>query len=727
MSYHDSRSSSAGGGTDTLGEVALMIGLLLLITVLAPALLIGLFGYRLFERWSTHPRRDWSIVVGIALVCLSIGYHFFWPLNQPGSPLLILVADFGRGLHHNFQWNGWQLLHDLLPVWAMGLLLGPAAICGFGLFEQTRPKSPRQIALLQAQQKHAAVRRSNDAATRQLARRAIPDTVKAGKNGAVAIVLGIPLEDGSLNWIWNDLFCLPLEELANHGTVIGKTNSGKSETLVRIAGAAKALGWQVVYVDAKGDYKLMAKFQLAMEAAGAKQVRLFPLERYNGWVGTRDALLSRLLSIDNVAEVTNQGQQHYKNVADNLLEMAINAPGGPPRTSEELLDRLLVTNGIMYDLYAGYSKQQHYLEHINEQEALSAYGRYRAFFSKTHGLLDGTWSYDSCEAAYLLLDGLAQPEIAIQLGRFLLADFVNYAARKSWDQPTLFIFDEIGALSLPIFGVFEKVRFRNVAVMVSSQDPSGLAHRPGAWDEAKRVLGNSAIKIVHRSEDAYEVIRRAGTDRVPDQDYRTDAAGMTTGGGTTRFREQLKIDPNEVLKLKRGEVFVLGPGDYRRVRVAMRTLDQARFERLYQAFEHQAKEEPPPRPRRSGGEKIVDSTLVSPPAGSTPSSRAGQPAQQKRTNGAQPATPPQKQGTQLASSGQSKANTPVAKPAQPAKRSAQQPRQPAAPPEPAGNNVKAPHPLALPEAGQQVPTQPGVLPMWGTPAEETEADEDLLR
>lgn len=723
MSYNDSRSSSTGDGTDMLGEMALKIGLLLLITVLAPALLIGMFGSRLFERWSTHPRRDWCLVIVLAIVCLYIGYHFFWPIDLPGSPLMVLAADVGRGLHHNFQFDGWRLVRELLPVWAMSLLLGPAAICGFGLHEATRAKSPRQIARQQAEQKQAAVRRSNDVATRQLARRTIPDLVKVGKNGALAIALGIPLDDGGLNWIWNGLFCLPLEELANHGTVIGKTNSGKSELLVRIAGAVKKLGWQVVYIDAKGDYKLMAKFQLAMEAAGVKQVRLFPFQSYNGWVGTRDALLSRLLSIDNVSEVTNQGQQHYKNVADNLLEMAINARGGPPRTSEELLDRLLVTNGILYELYAGYDKQQHYLEHINEQEALSAYGRYRAFFSKTHGLLDGTWSFDDCEAAYILLDGLAQPEIAIQLGRFLLADFVNYAARKSWDQPTLFIFDEIGALSLPIFGVFEKVRFRNVAVMVSSQDPSGLAHRPGAWDEAKRVLGNSAIKIVHRCEDAYEVIRRAGTNKVPDQDYHLDANGMTTGGGTARFREELKIDPNEVLKLQQGEVFVLGPGDYRRVRVAMRAIDQARYRQLYQAFERQAKEEPPPRPRRYGGAKVVDSTLASPPAGSaSPSSKSGQGAQ-KRKNGAQPASTAQKQGRQLAPSGQTKQQTPAAKPASPAKPSALQPRQPAAPSGQAGNNIDATLPFPLPEA-EQAPTQPGVLPMW---TKEPEADEDLLQ
>ena len=175
---------------------------------------------------------------------------------------------------------------------------------------------------------------------------------------------------------------------------MGASGSGKSETLLRIAlAAAKALGWQVIFIDLKGDYKAMARFVIAMEEAGISNVRLFPMQGYNGWVGTRDALLSRLLAIDNIAEVTSSGQHHYQTVRENLVEMAVNAPGGPPRDSQEFLRRLLLTNGVLYDLYEGYPEQQGYLESIlkREQDALSAYGHYRAFFSKAHGKLDGTW------------------------------------------------------------------------------------------------------------------------------------------------------------------------------------------------------------------------------------------------------------------------------------------------------------------------------------------------
>ena len=571
-----------------LGDMGLKIGILVVITVVAPALLIGLIAYHQRVRWLTHPRRDWCLVVCLAIACVSIGYHFFWPLSQPGSAVAILATDVGRGLHHHFQFDGWRLVRELLPVWAMSLLLGPAAICGVALFEETRPRSPRQIALQQAQQKRAATLQANKAAARFLARKKAPDAITI--NGESALVLGAPVEGNLLDWMKQHWFCLPLEQLILHAVVLGTSGSGKSETLLRIAvGVAKALKWQVIFIDLKGDYKAMAKFVIAMEAAGIS-VRLFPLDAYNGWVGTRDALLSKLLAIDNIAEVTSAGQHHYKTVRENLVEMAVNAPGGPPKNSQDFLNRLMLTNGLLYDLYAGYAEQQSYLDVLLErpQDALSAYGHYRAFFSKAHGKLDGNWSYDDCEAAYVLLDTLALPEITDGVGRFLLADFVNYSTRKPWDKRVLFVLDEAGALNVPLYNVFERVRFRQVSVMVASQDPSGLASKPGGlgvWNEVKRVLGNSAIKIVHRSEDAYEAIRRAGTQKVPDTGYSLDSSGNTTGGGTARLREELKIDSNDVLRLKAGEAFVVGPGDYERVRVAMREVDQERFVQLYQELE----------------------------------------------------------------------------------------------------------------------------------------------
>lgn len=608
MSY-DSQSSRSNQ-PDMFGELVFKLAVAIITVPVVPALVVGwIVSHRVLLR-STHPRRDWLIVGALTLIGLALGYHFFWPLTTPKNPVMVLGVDFFRSLH-TLSWNGGRLVRELLPVWGMNLVVAPLAVCLCALFAE--PRSVAQLVTAQRQQRLAATRQAAKVAERVLSRKKIPDAVTVGDK--LYGVLGIPIE-GTLNWIFKGLFCLPIEFMVRHIVVVGCSGSGKSETLLRIAVfAAKTLGWQVIYVDAKGDYEMAVKFRLAMEQAGIRNVKMFPEESYNGWIGTRDALLSRLLAIENVAEVTNEGQHHYKTIADNLLEMAINAPGGPPTSSEDLLDRLLITNGRLLDLYEGYAEQQEFLKNLNKQEVLSAYGRYRAFFRKLRGKLDGAWSYDDVQAAYILLDGLAHPEIADGLGRYLIADFVNYSTRKPRRKRTLYIFDEVGALNVPLANVYEKVRFRGVSVAVSSQDPSGLAHRHGAWQEVKQVLGNAAIKIVHKCEDAEEVIRRAGTVEVVETDYRFSDRGAT-GGGTARTRRELKIDPNEVMRLRDGEAFVVSSGEYERVRVAMHQgqLDEARIAELADELERRVKAEPPPPPRRHGAATIVDSTLASPSA-----------------------------------------------------------------------------------------------------------------
>lgn len=721
MSYNSRRGNAS---TDPFIELVWKMSMAALILLGAPMLLIGFIGSRqIVKRFPTRQHLIWGMVLGLAAGCLLIGYLLFWPLSQPGSPVFILFVDVARGLRNGGTLDYSRLLQELLPVWAMELLLAPLATVLFGIGLAARPMSSVQLARFRANSRQVATRQASKVAERKLQRKAIPDAITLRRSEPY-IVLGVPVEGTLLDWIKKRLFCLPFEFLILHAVVIGASGSGKSETLLRIAIAvAKMLKWQVIYIDAKGDYKAAAKFLVMMREAGITNIRMFPGEHYDGWRGTRDSLLSKLLSIDNVAEVTSVGQHHYATVRENLVEMCVNAPGGPPKSSRELLERLMLTNGLLYDLYNGYGEQQSYLETIMKrpQDALSTYGHYRAFFAKAHGKLDGKWSFDDCDAAYILLDGLAMPEITDGLGRFLLADFVNYTTRKDWDKRTLFIFDEVGSLNLPLYSVFEKVRFRQVSVVVSSQDPSGLARKPGGvgtWDEVRRVLGNSAIKILHRCEDAHEVIRRAGTRSVPQEDYRTDEYGVPNGAGTVRFREELKIDHNDVLRLKVGEAFVIGPGEYERVRVAMRGIDEARWRQLYRNLERKAKEEEPPMPRRQGGPTVVDSTLApASPQDENATARQLSATSNKANAGKSP--PSQKQGQKKGknrpAAGSKTASRPSGKAAQPRQT---QPAPSTDPP--VSHDVDETLPFPLPEAPQQ-PTQPGVLPMW-----DENGDEDLL-
>src|SRR5262249_12969472 len=141
----------------------------LLIILGAPLLIIGLVGsHQIQQRFPDRQRLAWSILVVLALIGGYLGYHFFWPLDQPGSAFVILLKDVGRGLHSGGRWDDWRLLHELLSVWGIELLLAPTAIIVFGALDWARPKSPARIAYEREQQRSASRRRACKVAERAL-------------------------------------------------------------------------------------------------------------------------------------------------------------------------------------------------------------------------------------------------------------------------------------------------------------------------------------------------------------------------------------------------------------------------------------------------------------------------------------------------------------------------------------------------------------------------------
>jgi ABC-type glutathione transport system ATPase component len=120
--------------------------------------------------------------------------------------------------------------------------------------------------------------------------------------------------------------------------VIGAPGSGKTVTLGRLAyGVATSSDWKVVVVDAKGDPATQAAFVQTMRRAG-RDVRLFPQEPYDAWRGTGREIANRLVQLIDWAD--EGGGAYYRDLSVNLVRLACGAPGGPPRSSAELLARV---------------------------------------------------------------------------------------------------------------------------------------------------------------------------------------------------------------------------------------------------------------------------------------------------------------------------------------------------------------------------------------------------
>ncbi len=532
----------------------LAVGLLLTFPCVLLILLIRWLPRRLTERRSFWP------LMGIVGACCAIGFVLVaYPFHALREQLLTLLREVIRETKTG-TWSILRLWTDLRPIWLESLLFAPGAAFLMHLFT---PRNAKQHLLAIRQHRTHAIQAASKRVKRRMARHRLPDRVRGH------MVLGLPIQGDLQVWILLGLFVLPTSELCNHGIVIGRSGSGKSETLLRLAvGVAQVLGWQVIYIDGKGDEDAGMRFVAAMRSAGIQRVKMYPTEPYNGWMGDEEALLSRLLAVEEYSDA------HYRAVAENLLRLAISVPGKPVRNSAELLVRLNLTNGVLLGLYKGCPEQEAYLTYLSKRDPLGVYNRYAALLSKLHGKLDGAWSYDSVDAAYVCLDGLALSGIVSGLGRYFVEDFAHYAGqRKPKERHILFIFDELSAVDVNLTNLVERVRSRGVSVFVSGQSDSSIAYR-GFTQNADRLLSAATTIILHASNNPNSIIARAGTQHIVEE-----AAGVAgdevTGHSTMRIAESPKVDPNVVRQLSTGEICVIAHGKAHLVRVMPVNVDKA--------------------------------------------------------------------------------------------------------------------------------------------------------
>ncbi len=509
----------------------------------------------LLARWLPHTlagRRLFWLYLAV-LSTLSAGGFLLLahPWNAVQEQLLLLVREIIREAKTT-TWDVSRLWTDVRPFWVESFPFAPLSAC---LSHLLAPQNARKRLLTADGQRTQALVVASKRAQRRAKRGGIPDQIER------QVVLGLAIGTGLPDWVKKHFVILPTDELGKHGVVIGSSGSGKSQTLLRIALlVARVLCWQVIVVDGKGDEDVAAHFVAAMKDAGIQRVKQFPVEAYNGWVGTPKAVLSRLLAVEEFSDT------HYRAIAENVLRLALTAPGKPVQTSTELLARLNLTNRYLLGLYAGRAEEEAYLEYLGKKDPLGVYNRYAALLNTLDGQLDGAWSYDDVDAAYISLDGLALSGIVSGLARYFVEDFAQYAGqRKPKERRVLFIFDDLGAVDANLTNMFERVRARGVSVFVSGQSDRSIAFR-GLLQNAERILASATTIILHTCSHPHEILARAGTQTIIEESSQVSGE-QEIERSSLRVAEALNVHPNEVMQLPVGEAYVIAHGKAQRVRV----------------------------------------------------------------------------------------------------------------------------------------------------------------
>ncbi len=472
--------------------VFLPLAALLALPSLLAALLLW---WRAGKTWDAQER--WSGIRLLAVVCGGVYAGMLW-FSHP-LPSLLQALAFGLS-HHALA----ESVVSLERLWELHLLLTPTyALILEGLRPLSRrvrlnprPVLPRQT--LPGEGETSVITAPTPATRASLA--------QTSTQGPLREPLGECLGGDLYGWIYGNELCIPPEEFARHMVVLGEPGYGKTITLLRLASMALRYGMQVVYIDLKGSTKTAAQFVAVTHLLGVRRIKVYPREPYDGWRGDPKTLYNRLMQMVDAAT-----HPFYRKLTSSLVSLAVNAPGGPPKSSKEFLRRL--DTDWLYRAYAGKAfenaharrKVAKLVPHIDDLSLT-----FDGFFDGIAGALDGRWAFEDGDAIYIGLDGDAHKEQAALMGRYLLEDCAHYARYRKGPRHALLVLDEFGVLESPnATDLYERVREPGMSVCASAQSYEGLG------PERKKVVAASSIKILHRCGDPEELVKYAGEREVP--------------------------------------------------------------------------------------------------------------------------------------------------------------------------------------------------------------------
>ena len=387
---------------------------------------------------------------------------------------------------------------------------------------------------------------------------AIPLTTRDGSlvAGAVIRTAGHP---------GRPIASIPYPRMRSHQVVIGTTGTGKTTLLLRLWAGFMATALRrhaagqgrlplLVVLDCKGgaDARRIAdRARRAVRLAGARSTAIWPDEASLSLWALPPAQLTTTL-VDLIEHGTGAAA-YYADVMEAVVELAVQAPGGPPASAADFLARL--DPGW---LAMAYSSGEHEAELALLRSAARQVGdialRFRTLLRRLGGGLDGPGGFGDADAWYCILEGTAEISVAEAQARAIVDILASYATAASQDREILLAVDEFSAVSrrLPVWQLYERARSLGLAVQVSAQSWEGLAAEE---DERYRIAATADGGIwLLRTPHPEPVAALAGARKVTQTTRQlTGRLAVWSHRGTSRIGLEPVVDPALIRALDVGQ------------------------------------------------------------------------------------------------------------------------------------------------------------------------------
>jgi Cdc6-like AAA superfamily ATPase len=539
------------------GLVVLVVSLI----VLGPlAASLSLYGYIYFKR-SDGLRRRRLMLVGLVSL-LWVGLVGFSLLSQSREITTAILEQPFR-------------TQEVLKVWMSGWLVTlpavPGSIVGWLMFEWLadllKPKTLEEE--IKRERERLAAR---EAAASQWAIREEADVPEA-LEGIIWLgpyISGDYFPKGTGVTRRGTWLALDNALLNQHLFILGATGAGKSETIKRIVYEVVRSSERDVYlVDGKGEEELSYEVR-AILYGKRDQVPVFrlgqdlPGARYHGFRGSKTAIYSRLVSMVGVTEAEGPSA-YYADINRNILQLICNAPAGPPRSFQEVEERLDLD--WFKATYQRMPRLLRRVERLDEEKLNSLRVRLEPLVSEFEEVVDPDgFILEETRGAIFSIRTQSMGDTSKRFLKFLVEDLKDFCGKRQ-TRPGLLIIDEFGTFGNDnIIALLQLARSQQLGVILATQDVSTL----GDPLTARLILSNTRTKILMATDYPEEIAMLAGTIKQIEASMQHNE-GEATGMGSAREQDAFRVPMNDVARLLPGEAFVIRSRSAAKVRVSQVT------------------------------------------------------------------------------------------------------------------------------------------------------------